>query len=82
AAQVNQEWLKAQADIINSYPADINTINGYTVINVHPWTVGPDDLAYFVSQLDDGVEFLSADELLAAVAQNIPHKNATKTFAE
>lgn len=82
AAQVNQEWLKAQADIINSYPADITTINGYTVINVHPWTVGPDDLAYFISQLDDGVEFLSADELLAAVAQNIPHKNATKTFAE
>ncbi|MBR3755292.1 MAG: hypothetical protein IKK49_09410 [Clostridia bacterium] len=82
AAQVNQEWLKAQADIINSYPADINTINGYTVINVHPWTVGPDDLAYFISQLDDGIEFLSADELLAAVAQNIPHKNATKTFAE
>ena len=82
AAQVNQEWLKAQADIINSYPADISTINGYTVINVHPWTVGPDDLAYFVSQLDDGVEFLSADELIAAVAENVPHKNATKTFAE
>ncbi len=78
ASQVTQEWLKEQADIINSYPADINTINGYTVINIHPWTVGPDDLAYFVSQLDDGIEFITADELIAAVAKNIPHKNAVK----
>lgn len=82
ASQVTQEWLKAQADIINSYPADINTINGYTVINIHPWTVGPDDLAYFVSQLDDGIEFITADELIAAVAENVPHKNAEKNFAE
>lgn len=75
AAQVNNEWLKEQAEIVNSYSADIDSINGYSVINVHPWTVGPDDLAYFVSQLDDGVEVLPAAELLAAVAENIPHKN-------
>ena len=82
ASQVTNEWLKAQADIINSYPADTKSINGYTVINIHPWTVGPDDLAYFVSQLDDGVEFISADELIAAVTANVPHKNATRNFAE
>lgn len=76
AAQVNNEWLKEQAEIVNSYSADIDSINGYSVINVHPWTVGPDDLAYFASQLDDGVEVLPAAELLAAVAENIPHKNA------
>ena len=74
--EVTQEWLKEQAEIINSYPADIKSINGYSVINVHPWTVGPDDLAYFVSQLDDGVEVISADELIAAVTANIPHENA------
>lgn len=76
ASQVTNEWLKEQADIVNSYTADINSINGYSVINVHPWTVGPDDLAYFVSQLDDGVEVLPAAELIAAVAENVPHKNA------
>lgn len=76
AAQVNHEWLAEQAAIINAKPADIKTINGYTVINVHPWTVGPDDLAYFVSQLDDGVEVVGVDELLAAVEQNIPHEFA------
>ena len=82
ASQVTQEWLKSQADIINTYPADINTINRYTVINIHPWTVGPDDLAYFVSQLDDGIEFITVDELIAAVSQNIPHQNAVKDLAE
>lgn len=82
ASQVTQEWLKAQADIINTYPADTKSINGYTVINIHPWTVGPDDLAYFVSQLDDGIEFITADELIAAVAQNVPHKNAVKDLAK
>ena len=76
AAQVTNEWLKEQAEIVNSYSADINSISGYTVINVHPWTVGPDDLAYFVSCLDDGVEVLPAAELIAAVAENVPHKNA------
>ncbi len=76
ASQVTQTWLKEQADIVNNYSADINSINGYSVINVHPWTVGPDDLAYFVSQLDDGIEFLSADELIAAVTENVEHKKA------
>lgn len=76
ANAVNNEWLAEQAEIINAKPADISTINGYTVINVHPWTVGPDDLAYFISQLDDGVEVVGVDELLAAVEQNIPHEFA------
>lgn len=76
ADEVTNEWLAEQAEIINAKSADIKTINGYTVINVHPWTVGPDDLAYFVSQLDDGVEVVPVDELLAAIEQNIPHKFA------
>ncbi len=76
ADEVNNEWLAEQAAIINAKSADIKTINGYTVINVHPWTVGPDDLAYFISQLDDGVEVIAVDELLAAVDRNIPHEFA------
>ena len=76
ADEVTKEWLAEQAAIINAKPADIKTINGYTVINVHPWTVGPDDLAYFVSQLGDNVEVIAVDELLAAVEQNIPHEFA------
>ncbi len=76
ADEVTNEWLAERASVINSKPADIKTINGYTVINVHPWTVGPDDLAYFVSQLGDNVEVIAVDELLAAVEQNVPHEFA------
>jgi hypothetical protein len=76
ADEVTNEWLAEKAAIINAKSADIKTINGYTVINIHPWTIGPDDLAYFVSQLDDGVEVLPVDQLLAAVEQNIPHEFA------
>ena len=75
--EVTEEWLKEQADIVNSYPADINSISGYSIINVHPWTIGADDLAYFVSQLDDGVEVISADELISAISENVPHETAT-----
>lgn len=76
ADEVTNEWIAEQAAIINAKSADIKTINGYTVINIHPWTIGPDDLAYFVSQLDDGVEVIPADELLAAVSQNVTHEFA------
>ncbi len=76
ADEVTKEWLKEQADIINSKQADINTINGYTVINVHPWTVGPDDLQYFISQLSDSIEVLKTEDFLAAVKENIPHESA------
>lgn len=74
-SQVTKEWLKEQADIVNNSDADINSINGYSVINVHPWTVGPDDLAYFVSCLGENVEVISAAELVAAVEKNVPHKS-------
>lgn len=75
-SQVTEEWLKEQADVINTYPADINSINGYTVINVHPWTVSPASLRYFVQNLGDNIEIISADELIASVTENVPHKDA------
>ncbi len=76
-ATVTKEWLKEQADIVNSYPAELETINGYSVINIHPWTISIENLAYFVSQLDEDVELVTLDELLTMVENNIPHKTAT-----
>ena len=72
----NGKCSQEQADIVNSYPADIGSINGYSAINVHPWTVGPDDLAYFIGCLGDNVEIISADSMIAALTENIPHKYA------
>ena len=76
ADDVTKEWLKEQAQIINSKKADLSSINGYTVINIHPWTIGTDDLQYFISQLDDNIEIIGIDELLSAVKQNVPHEFA------
>ena len=78
-ANVTKEWLKEQAEVVNSYPADMETINGYSVINVHPWTVSVENLSYFVSQLDEDVELVTLDELLTMVEKNIPHKTASPT---
>ncbi len=76
-ANVTKEWLKEQADIVNSYPADLETINGYSVINIHPWTISIENLAYFVSQLDEDVELVTLDELLTMVEKKVPHKTAS-----
>ena len=73
---VTNEWIKKQADIINSKNADLSSINGYTVINIHPWTIDTDDLHYFISELDDNVEVIGVDELLSAIKQNVPHETA------
>lgn len=73
---ITEEWLKEQADIVNSYPADVSSINGYSVINIHPWTISVENLEYFVSQLDEEVELVTLDTLLGMVESNIPHKTA------
>ncbi len=75
-ALVTEEWLKEKAEIVNSYPADMETINGYTVINVHPWSISVENLAYFVSQLDEDVQLVTVDELLTLVENNVPHETA------
>ncbi len=75
-ASVTTEWLDEQASIVNSYPADMKSINGYSVINVHPWTVSVENLAYFVSRLDEDVALVTLDELMAMIEENIPHKAA------
>ncbi len=75
--EVTKEWIKEQAKIVNSYPADINSINGYSVINVHVWSITAENLAYFISCLDENIEIISADELVVAVRENIPHETAS-----
>lgn len=75
-ATMTNEWLDEQAEIVNGYPADINSINGYSVINIHPWTVSINDLSYFVSQLDDDVVLVTLDELMTMVENNVPHNDA------
>lgn len=76
-SEVSKEWIEEQADLVNAREADIHSIDGYSVINIHPWTINTENLAYFVSLLDDGVEVITGDELIAALDAYIPHQNAS-----
>lgn len=73
------EWIKQQADIINSFPADIHSVNGYSVICVHAWSMKPASVQKFISALDDHVVILNADDFLKTMQTNVPHKNAKPT---
>ncbi len=70
-SEVTPAWLAEQAEIVNSYPADINSENGYSVINVHPWTVSVESLSYFVSLLDDHIVLVTVDEIMEMVQNHV-----------
>ncbi|MBR6781434.1 MAG: hypothetical protein IKM24_10520, partial [Clostridia bacterium] len=74
---VPNEWIEEQASLVNARKADIHSVDGYSVINIHPWTVNTENLRYFVSLLDDGVQVITGDELITALDKYIPHENAT-----
>ena len=74
---ITHEWLDEYAKIINSYPVSPNTADGYSVLNVHPWTVHMDDLDYLVSRLDDHIEIVYVKDFLAAIEKNVPHQDCS-----
>ena len=69
---ITHEWLDDYANTINGYPISPNTIDGYTVLNVHPWTMTVEDLDYLVSKLDDHVEIVYVNDMLEAIKNNLP----------
>lgn len=73
---VTKEWMQEQADIINSYVADNNSINGYSAICVHAWSVTPENLDYIVSLLDSHIEIVNVNQLIKMITENVPHENA------
>lgn len=65
---------------INTYPRDITTIDGYTLVNVHPWSHSYADIRTIVGMLDDDVEVVSVDRLINMMAANITDKSNTDSF--
>lgn len=71
-ADVTTEWLNDMAAQINAMPVSPSTESGYTVVNVHPWTINQQSLDYFVSALDrDKIELVYADELVELMKRNV-----------
>ena len=72
---ITREWLDGYADIINSYTVSPDTIDGYSVLNIHPWTVTIEDLDYLVSKLDPHIELVYVKDMLDAIEKRVPHKD-------
>lgn len=63
------------ANRINSYSTDITSIQAYTAINLHPWSMDYSDVVDLVSKLDEHVEIVTADEFIRLITENVEHKD-------
>ena len=63
------------ANRINSYSTDITSIQAYTAINLHPWSMDYSDVVDLVSKLDEHVEVVTADEFIRLITENVEHKD-------
>jgi hypothetical protein len=68
--------VEAMAQRINGYAKDPTTIEGYTAINLHPWSMTYQDVVKLVSLLDENVVVVTADDFIRLITENVPHKNA------
>ncbi|QWB95492.1 hypothetical protein KHQ89_05935 [Mycoplasmatota bacterium] len=59
------------ADRINQYDTDYTSINGYTIINLHPWSQSYQDVSELVSLFDDHVEVISPSQLFDLIIENV-----------
>lgn len=69
--KISKEWIENFAAQINALPCDIHSTEGYSYINIHPWSTTIEDLNYFVSLLDGHIEIVYADELVDMVSKNV-----------
>ena len=53
---------------------NIHSQDGYTVLNVHPWSISISDLDYVISHLNDDIELVYADELIELIKENMVEK--------
>ena len=68
-----EAFIKKLADEINAMPAAPTSENGYSYINIHPWSMTIADVDLFVSLLDEHIEIVSAEEMLHLVTTNVRH---------
>ena len=70
--------VEAMAERINSYAKDPTNIEGYTAINLHPWSMSYQDAALLVSLLDENVVVVTADDFIRLITENVPHENVIR----
>lgn len=67
--------IQAMADRINGYNTDPTSIEGYTMINLHPWSMDYQDVQTLISLLDEHVIVVSPEDFIHLIKDNVPHDN-------
>ena len=70
--------VESMAERINGYSKDPTTIEGYTAINLHPWSMSYQDAVKLVSLLDENVVVVSADDFIRLITENVPHEDVVR----
>lgn len=69
-------YTERVAQRINEYKCDYTSIEGYTVVVAHAWSIGTMDyIARFVDKLDSHVQLVSVGEMIDMVTENVSHKD-------
>lgn len=69
-------YTERVAERINNYSTDPTTIEGYSVVLCHAWSIGNMEyISRFVQQLDEHVELITVDQLVDMVKDNVKHEN-------
>lgn len=63
------------AEQINAYPADATSIEGYTYVNLHVWSMDYTDVAEMARLLDDDVVIVDPETFIRLIKQNVPHED-------
>ena len=66
-----QDFLDHYIDLINNEKPNIHNISGYSVVNVHPWSMNISDIDYLVSKLNKHIEIVYVNELIDLIKENI-----------
>ena len=67
------ELLEEIANNINSMPIDETSEEGYSYINVHPWSVHWWDVDKLVSLFNENIQILPADVFIETIKKNVRH---------
>ncbi len=69
------EVASQMAHRINSYKKDCTVIDGYTAVNVHPWSFSYDYCTSITKLLDDNVVVVTPSEFMELIAKNVEKKD-------
>ena len=67
---------EAVAEQINGYPADATTIEGYTYVNLHVWSMDYNDVKKMVELLNENVVVVDPETFIELIKKNVPHEDA------